>query len=151
MDAGQTLLDGQRPEEASPLIEELCAEAPDRNDFAQTRARCEIALGLFEEAQRTIDDTVSTFGNKAMSAPLAAQVAFQIGQYDFALEHLEAARETGSQNPQFWQLLGQMLLRQRRWPEAEQGSSASQAQANQTMSYRRLRILATKNIADQSR
>jgi predicted AlkP superfamily phosphohydrolase/phosphomutase/predicted Zn-dependent protease len=116
----QSLLDGQRAKDALPLLEELCAEAPDRIDFSQTRARCEIALGLFDEAQRTIDETVRTFQNEAMSRLLRAQVAFQIGQYDSALEHLEAAREKGSQNPQFWLLLGHTLFRHRRWQDAEQ-------------------------------
>ena len=94
-------IDGRRPHDALPLLEELYEEKPDRTDFAQVLARCQIDLGLYDEARRTIDATLETFSNRSTANLLRAQVALELGEHQKALDLLEEARGDSPRNPEF--------------------------------------------------
>jgi len=115
----RALLDGGRPKRALPILEELNHNSPERVDFGQVLARCQLVLGLAEEAQRTIDGMIPTFGETAAVHLLQAEIAYQRQRYDESLAHLESARAESSTDPLFWFRLGAALMKRGRWGEAE--------------------------------
>lgn len=116
----RALIDGGRFRQALPHLEALFAREPGRTDFAQTLARCQTHLGLFDEAAATIDATLETFGNVAVSAMLRAQMALERHDAAKSLQWLEQARAASMGDPRFWRQIGLSLVQLRRWQEAEE-------------------------------
>ncbi len=108
-----------RPAGALPVLAALYREMPERTDFAQMFARCQMDCGLLEEAVATVEAILETAGNAPVAELLRAQLALASGDAGAALVHLEAARATPvGQEPRFWRQLGLCLLTLRRWDEA---------------------------------
>ena len=115
----RALIDGGRYADALPLLEQLHEELPDRVDIGQVLARCQLYLGLHEEARASIDATLEKFGRKAVANLLRAEIAYGCGEYDASLECLEAARAESPRSVAFWRQLALTYLKLHRWSDAE--------------------------------
>ena len=79
-------------EQALPLLEHCFNAYPERTDYAQSLARTQLALGLADEAEETLAICLETFGNSTAAHVLQGQIAYQKGEHQQALDHLELAR-----------------------------------------------------------
>lgn len=113
---------GGRYERALPLLEECCQTRPDRTDFAQVLARCQLQLGLFDEADATVSQALEPFGRNESAQLLKASIAMQKGLFPEALQLLEVVREANPGELQLQLLLARGYLKLRRWNEAEQAA-----------------------------
>ncbi len=110
---------GGRYEMALPLLEACCHAKPERTDFAQVLAHCQLQLGLLDEADSTAALALETFGRTETAHLLKASIAMQKEDFTEALRLLEIVRETDPGEIQLQLLLAQSYLRLRRWEEAE--------------------------------
>ena len=114
-------MDTGRYEQALPLLEEIYHGMPERTDWAQTLARCQMRLGLLDEAQLTAAATLATF-NEAQAAAahtIQANIAIERKQAALALEHLAIAGEKQPRDLQFLSLSIEALLKLHRWEECQ--------------------------------
>ncbi len=119
----RALMDGGRYIKALPLLEDLHHEAPERTDFAQLLARCQIRLGLLDEAQQSMDAILETSGNAPVAAMLRAQIALERRDAAQALKWLDTARSsTLVEEPRFWRQLCFTLISLRCWPQAREAA-----------------------------
>ncbi len=119
----RALMDGGRYIKALPLLEALHQEVPQRTDFAQLLARCQIRLGLLDEAQQVMDAVLETASNAPVAALLRAQIAQERRDAAKALEWLETARSsTLVEEPRFWRQLCFTLISLRRWPQVREAA-----------------------------
>lgn len=116
-------LDGNRPAEALPLLEQLHAESPDRTDFAIHLIRCQIHLGLRDEARAITNELVTTYQNSQMARLLQAQMALDDEDYQLAAALLEQAREGSHESPDFWLMYARTWLGMRQWREVESAAA----------------------------
>lgn len=123
----RSYLDGGRPAQALPVLEELVHEWPARTDFAQTLARCQIQLGLLDEAKATIDATLESFVNAGPRALTRAFIALECGDAEGCLAMLETARESSSNDPRFWRQLGYAHIELRQWANAQTAFERAQS------------------------
>ncbi len=110
---------GGRYEMALPLLEACCHAKPERTDYAQILANCQLQLGLLDEADATTARALDTFGNRDSAHLLKASIAIQKEDFSEALRLLEIVRETDPEDIQHQLLLAQSYLQLRRWKEAE--------------------------------
>jgi tetratricopeptide (TPR) repeat protein len=110
-------MDGGRLEQALPLLEDIYFQHPERADYAQTLARCQLRLGLLGEATDTIEACLDSFGQTETAHLIRANIALEKKDYTTALEHLDVVRERAPRDLQLLTLLGQALLRLRRWED----------------------------------
>jgi len=113
------LVHSGRHEEALPLLEAVHDAVPQRPDFAQRLAHCQLQLGLTDEAAATIDASLEGFQDANTIALIRANIAYQQGDHAAALARLEEVRQ---RDPSFGGLreqLARTLLKLRRWDEAE--------------------------------
>jgi predicted AlkP superfamily phosphohydrolase/phosphomutase/tetratricopeptide (TPR) repeat protein len=110
---------GGRFEEALPLLEECSHARPERTDYLQVLATCQLRLGLLGEADTTISQVLETFGRTEGAQLLKATIAMQRGQPAAALQLLLGVQELNPGEPQLQILLAQSYLSLRRWAEAE--------------------------------
>lgn len=116
---GRALMDGGRVIDALPVLEELYTEVPERTDFAQMLARCQMRLGLLNEAQETMDAVLETASNVEVAALMRAQMALERRDATSALEWLGKASGARLNNdPRYWRQLGLVQIQLRRWDEA---------------------------------
>ena len=106
-------------DQALPLLENCFFAQPDRTDYAQLLASCQLQLGLLEEAEESALKAMAAFGQHETSRLLLASIAIQKEQHAAALELLETVREANSADPQMLLMLAQCQLRLRRWEDAE--------------------------------
>ena len=66
--AARACMDGSRYEQALPLLEEIHHHTPGRTDWAQLLARCQLRLGLLDEAAATASATLTTFDETQAAA-----------------------------------------------------------------------------------
>lgn len=92
-------------EKALPLLEDCFTAYPERTDYAQTLARTQLSLGLTTEAEETLAICLETFGNTIAARLLQAQIDYQKGDHQAALDHLTAIREQQPEHPQLLELL----------------------------------------------
>lgn len=119
----RTLIDGGLHVKALPLLQALHQEVPQRPDFAQLLVRCQIRLGLLDEAQRGMDAILETSSNAPVAAMLRAQIALERRDAAKALEWLEIARSsTLVEEPRFWRQLCFTLISLRRWPQVREAA-----------------------------
>lgn len=114
-------MDTGRYEQALPMLEEIYHGMPERTDWAQTLARCQLRLGLLDEARTTAEATLSTF-NEAQAAAahmIQANIAIERKQAAKALEHLAIAGEKQPRDLQFLSLRIEALLKLHRLEECE--------------------------------
>ncbi len=115
----QAFMHGGRPEEALPLFEDVFTAQPERVDYAQRLAHCQMQLGLLEEAEATIDAALDSFGDAPGGHLIRAEIAWQRGDFNVALRHLETAQAGNPDSLPLWELLARTFLKLRRWNECE--------------------------------
>ena len=107
-------------EQALPLLEHCFNAYPERTDYAQSLARTQLALGLAEEAEETLAICLETFGNSTSAHLLQGQIAYQKGEHQQALDHLELARAQAPRAVPVLELACRSYAVLQRWPEARE-------------------------------
>ncbi|HEV3148352.1 MAG TPA: alkaline phosphatase family protein [Chthoniobacterales bacterium] len=127
----QALLDGRRPAEALPLLEELHAAEPARMLLSLTLANCYLALGRLADSRRIVealaqdkDAGTAAFGQQqARLVPqidlLMGMICFQEGKTEEALANLKKVEALQQNIRHLQQELGRAYLKLRAWKEAE--------------------------------
>ncbi|MBJ7391886.1 MAG: tetratricopeptide repeat protein, partial [Chthoniobacterales bacterium] len=98
---------GGRYETALPLLEDCRHAVPSRTDFAQMLARCQLQLGLLDEAAATIDRALESFAATERAQLIKASVAIQKEDDPSALAALEIVREKDPDDIQLQLMLAQ--------------------------------------------
>ena len=80
-------------EGALPLLEDCFNAYPERTDYAQSLAKTQLALGLTDEAEETLEICLETFGKSVSAHLLQGQIEIEKGNHAKALEHLDTIRE----------------------------------------------------------
>ena len=112
-------IDGGRLEQALPLLEGIYFLHPERPDYAQNLARCQLRLGLLDEATETIEGCLDSFGQTETAHMIRANIALEQKDCARALEHLDIVRAKAPRDLQVLTLLGMALLRLRRWADCK--------------------------------
>jgi lipopolysaccharide biosynthesis regulator YciM len=81
-------------------------------------ARCQLQLGLLDEAAATIDRALESFGATERAQLIKASIAVQQEDYASALASLEIVREKDPDDIQLQLMLAQSYAALRRWDEA---------------------------------
>lgn len=110
---------GGKYEMALPLLEACCHARPERTDYAQVLAKCQLQLGLVDEADATAARALESFGRTETAHLLKASIAMQKEDFPEALRLLEIVRETDPEEIQLQLMLADTCLHLRRWQEAE--------------------------------
>jgi tetratricopeptide (TPR) repeat protein len=110
---------GGRYEMALPLLEACCHAKPERSDYAQVLANCQLRLGLLDEADATAAKALETIGRSETAHLLKASIALEKEDFPEALRLLEIVRETEPEELQLQFMLARSYLHLRRWQEAE--------------------------------
>jgi len=108
-----------RPHLALPVLEGIWDESPDRVDYGLTLARCQMLLGMTEEARATAAEALEGFEESPAHRLALAQIALGAGQAPEALAHLEEAAKEMTDSAEIPLRLGAAYLRLRRPTEAE--------------------------------
>ncbi len=103
-----------RHAQALPLLEGCCHLQPDRTDYAQALARCQLNLRLLPEAEATANRALETFGRTETARLLRASIAIQREQFAEALQELETVRQTHPEELQLQLMLAQTGMRLRK-------------------------------------
>jgi predicted AlkP superfamily phosphohydrolase/phosphomutase/tetratricopeptide (TPR) repeat protein len=110
---------GGKYELALPLLEDCFNAYPERTDYAQLLAKCQLQLGLLDEAEATLAVCLEGFGPSEAARLLMGGIEVERGHPALALEHLEAVRATNPDHPQLLHSLAETYLALRRWPDAQ--------------------------------
>jgi len=110
---------GGRYEMALPLLENCFHAAPFRSDYAQLLIQSQLALGLTDEAQSTINRMMESLGSNPNIDLLRASIAIQKQDHEAAIAWLAPLAEGGSDNLQLQIMLSRSHLAMRRWDDAE--------------------------------
>lgn len=111
---------GGRWEEALPLLEDCHHGFPERSDHAQLLARCQLVLGLLDEADETTALALANAGHRGGARLIQAYIALERKQPARALELLEHVRDEDPEAPLLLHYLSQAYVTLRKWPEAEE-------------------------------
>ena len=110
---------GGRYEMGLPLLEACFHDVPGRPDFAQLLARCQMQLGLLDEAEATVEQALAGFGSNERAELIKASIAIQRHDYAAALAVLESFQERTDGGVELQLMLAECLLALRRWDDAE--------------------------------
>lgn len=108
-----------KDEDALPLLEDCFAAFPERSDYAQTLARCQLRLGLSEEAEESLEVALETFGRSESAHLLRAHIAIDREDFPAALKQLSIVRQHRPEEPDLLVPLCRTYLALRRWADAE--------------------------------
>jgi len=87
-------------EDALPLLEDCFNTYPERTDYAQSLAKTQLALGLNNEAEETLEICLESFGKSISAHLLQGQIEIEKGNHAKALEHLDTIRaQAGDEVP----------------------------------------------------
>lgn len=116
---GQALLNDGRPAEALPYLEEAFFYNPEQVYIAMPLAKCQAALGLFEEARVTAQVLEDYDVDNAEICLLLGQLNQAWGDYAAAMQQLERAEAFGAPHVKVALARGLALLHLERFEEAE--------------------------------
>lgn len=136
---GHALLHADRLEEALACFEEAWFHSPEFVHIAIPLARCQLRLGLKDEARRTLATVRDHAGHPEALATLA-EFALQLGDYEEVPSLL--AGEVPLPPGQRYGLCGLALLRLERWDEAAQAAARWLAQEPASLPGRMLLLRA---------
>lgn len=108
-----------KDELALPLLEDCFAAFPERSDYAQTLARCQLRLGLAAEAEESLEVALESFGHNEAAHLLRAHIAIDREDYPGALKQLSIVRQHRPEEPDLLVPLCQTYIALRRWTDAE--------------------------------
>jgi len=114
-------MDAGRYDQALPLLEEIHHSIPERIDWAQTLSRCQMRLGLLDEANATAAATLAGFDAARSTAAHLLQASIAIERKDAiaALKHLSIVGEQQPHDLQVLCLRMEALLKLHRWEECQ--------------------------------
>ncbi len=146
--AARVYLDSARYAEALPLLEEIHDELPERGDYAQAMAGCQLRLGLSGEARKTVDAMIANHRETPAASLILGHAAFQERDFESALKHLLDAEKTKAASPSLFIQMGRTYLRLRRQRDAgrafqraldidEHNAAAHQGMARALLNQRR--------------
>jgi tetratricopeptide (TPR) repeat protein len=115
-----SLCDGKRWMDALPLLQEIYELFPENDDFAAVLTRCQMQLGLFNEATEMAEAALEMFSDESRSLTLNAQLQYELKDYESAYQFLKAARRLAPKNLSLLEQIGMTLVQLRRWDEAAQ-------------------------------
>ncbi len=104
---------------ALPLLEQLHADVPERQEWGLTLADCQGKVGLLDEALATVQEVIAGHADTTSARWVLGITRFARGEYEEALEDLHAAQEANSREPGLHINIGGTYLRMRRWTEAQ--------------------------------
>lgn len=110
---------GGEEEQALALLEECHAAIPERSDYAHMLARCQSHLGLYDEAEATLEGLLDKFGKKEKAHLLRARIATERKDHHKALEHLQAVEAELPEDNEVLLPLARTWLALRNWEQAE--------------------------------
>jgi predicted AlkP superfamily phosphohydrolase/phosphomutase/tetratricopeptide (TPR) repeat protein len=110
---------GGRFEQALPLLEDCHFAFPERSDHAQLLARCQLALGLLDEADETAATALATAGYHGGARLIQAYIALEKGEKRRALELLEQVQAEDPEAPLLLHYLSLAYISLHRWDDAE--------------------------------
>ena len=110
---------GARYEEALPLLEDCVFAFPERSDYAQLLARCQLALGLLDEADDSAALALATAGYIGGARLIQAYVALEKQEKKRALELLEQVQAEDPEAPMLLHYLTLAYVALHRWVDAE--------------------------------
>ena len=113
-----------RYEQALPLLESCFHGSAHRSDHAQVLARCQVQLGLLDEAEATIARGSEQFGRTEQADLVRASIAIMKEDYHGALAALDRVREQQPHEVQLQLMLATSYEALRRWKEAETAARA---------------------------
>ncbi|MEX1115566.1 MAG: alkaline phosphatase family protein, partial [Akkermansiaceae bacterium] len=108
-----------KDEMALPLLEDCFAAFPERTDYAQTLARCQLRLGLSAEADESLEVALESFGRNESAHLLRAHIAIDREDFAGALKQLSIVRQHRPEEPDLLVPLCRTYLSLRRWEDAE--------------------------------
>jgi tetratricopeptide (TPR) repeat protein len=114
----RALLGTPRAAKAVPLLKELLAETPNDEWCRLTLARCQIGLHQLAEARTLLEGCPPATQALPDVQLLFAELAFAESSGALALNHIEAARNSGSGRPLICNQVGRGYLQLGRWDEA---------------------------------
>jgi predicted AlkP superfamily phosphohydrolase/phosphomutase/tetratricopeptide (TPR) repeat protein len=104
-------LDAGRPERAIPLLEQLCANWPERLDFGLTLAEALCLMGALDEARELIEALIHHHRETPQARYLLGVIAAEQESPQAALEHLRAAEAAYAERPELHVQIGFAALR----------------------------------------
>ncbi len=113
---------GGRWEEALPLLEDCHHGFPERSDHAQLLSRCQLQLGLLDEAEKTAAIALANAGQLGGARLIQAYIALLRKDHRQALELLEKVAEEEPEAPLLLHYLSLAYVALHRWDAAEQSA-----------------------------
>ena len=105
--------------QALPLLERCVHAQPQRTDYAQALANCQLRLGLLPEADATIDRARDHFGPSKQADLVKASIAIQRFDHRTALQLLKGVESEMSGEAMVLLFLAQCYTALRYWGEGE--------------------------------
>ncbi len=110
-------MDTGRHEQALPMLEGIYHLYPERLDYAQMLALCQLRLGLLNEAESTVAACLEGFGENSGAHMIRASIAIERKQAAVALEHLAIVAKQQPRALQYLSLRIEALLKLHRWQD----------------------------------
>jgi tetratricopeptide (TPR) repeat protein len=138
--------------DALPLLEELCALAPARGDFALALTDCQLRLGLYEDALASANDAVARYPQSPVGRFVLGQIAFAQQRFSDALAHLLEAESLEPTMAGLHANIGLAYLKLRRWEDGERAfGKALQADPHFALALQGLaRVRLRQNRAEEA-
>jgi len=114
----QSLLDAGRTNAALPLLATLFQEFPENPSFCQALFQAQLALGLIDEAEQTLEVGLESLPPAAAHLP-QAELALARGQRDCARQHVLELLKAPAHSLAAWRRIGLLLVALREWDQLE--------------------------------
>jgi predicted AlkP superfamily phosphohydrolase/phosphomutase/tetratricopeptide (TPR) repeat protein len=111
-------VDGGKPADALPLLEELNRAHPEERRFANHLAGCYLSLRRIPEARKIVESFLDGKEPKPWANLLLGIMSFEEGDVDTALVHLQKAEQAEPRIPNLHLRLGSAYLRKGRVEDA---------------------------------
>lgn len=112
-------LDAQRSEDALPLLEKVYASQPERVDYAEALARCQMRLGRLDDAEETMEAILDAAWDQPFTKLMLGNLAYARGDFEASLDYLCAAERANPRLSGLHNQVGLTLSRMGRFEEAE--------------------------------
>ncbi len=113
-------MDAGRFEQALPMLEDIYHRNPERLDYGQVLASCQLRLGLFDEAEGIVEACLEAFGDTTAARMIRASIAIERKQPAVALAHLAMVAEQQPRNLHYLRPRIEALISLHRWEECQQ-------------------------------
>jgi len=114
----QSLLEAGRTNAALPLLAALFREFPENPSFSETLFQAQLALGLIDEAEQTLEVGLESLPPAAARLP-QAELALARGKRDCARQHVLELLKAPAHSLAAWRRIGLLLVALREWDQLE--------------------------------